>query len=233
MYRLYPRANEPGNQHEPDGMDPDDFNAMQLAWGRLLERYRVAAAEAMPVFRVLAQAYQSVGRYYHTLEHLEEMLRVAGRLMAITDDPRALQLAIWFHDAVYDPRGTDNEARSADLAVSLLGPIGVPRSDLDIVARLIHATAHIAYPQPPVDRETAILLDADLAILGSPPERYDRYAADIRKEYAWVPENDYRKARAKVLEHFLGRPRLFWNDSLHADCDGLARRNLQRELATM
>src|SRR6185312_3783872 len=104
MYRLYPRANEPGNQHEPDGMDPDDFNSMQLAWGRLLERYRVAAAEAMPVFRVLAQAYQSVGRYYHTLEHLEEMLRVAGRLMAITDDPRALQLAIWFHDAVYDPR---------------------------------------------------------------------------------------------------------------------------------
>jgi predicted metal-dependent HD superfamily phosphohydrolase len=204
---------------------------MRLNWSRLLERYRIPAAAALPVFQILEQAYQAPERHYHTLEHLDEMFHVAGRLTAITDDPRAMQLAIWFHDAVYDPRAADNEARSADLAVALLAPIGVPRSELDIITRLILATAHLAHPQPPGDRETAILLDADMAILGAPPERYRRYAADIRKEYHWVPETDYRKARARVLEHFLSRPRVYRTDAMQEACAAAARINLEAELA--
>jgi len=212
---------------------PPDVDAMKQSFVRLLEQHRVAPEDAHSVFDLLAAAYRSPDRHYHTLEHLDEMFRVAGRLAAITDDLRTVHLAIWFHDAVYDSRAKDSESRSADLTVHLLGPIGVPRSELERVVRLILTTSHIANPQPPGDRETALLLDADLAILGSPPDRYSRYAADIRAEYSWVPEADYRKGRAAVLEQFLARPRLFWNDALHAECDAQARANLRAEVANL
>ena len=210
---------------------PEDAVLMQQSWVRLLEKYRVDSTQSLPAFEVLVAAYGSADRHYHNLEHLDEMFRVAGRLTTITDDPKTIQLAIWFHDAVYDSRAKDNEARSAELAIALLGPIGVPRSELQRLTQLIQATAHLAHAHPPATRETAILLDADLAILGSPPERYRRYASDIRKEYAWVPEAEYRGHRAKVLEHFLARPRLFWTDTLHDECEARARENLRAELA--
>ncbi|MGZ7283798.1 HD domain-containing protein, partial [Streptococcus pyogenes] len=77
------------------------------------------------------------------------------------------------------------------------------------IVNMIWATAHAASSAPPTLRDTQVLLDADLAILGASEERYKRYAADIRKEYAWVPEADYRKGRAAVLERFLAAPRLY------------------------
>lgn len=212
---------------------PERLAPLQQGWVRLLERYKVAPADAYPVFDLLAAAYSAADRHYHTLEHLGEMFRVATRLTSITDDPSAVHLAIWFHDAVYDPRAKDNEERSAGLAETLLGPIGVPRSELDKVARLIRATAHLADDRRPGDRETAILLDADLAILGAAEERYRRYAADVRKEYAWVPEAEYRTARAAVLERFLARPRIYWNDLIRDEGEARARANLRAERDTL
>lgn len=210
-------------------ISPERHAALQQSWAKLLERYRVPAADAYPVFDVLAAAYSAPDRHYHNLEHLAEVFRVAARLTSITDDPRAVQLAIWFHDAVYDPRAADNEARSADLAATLLGPLGVPRSELERVARLIHATAHRPDDRPPGDRETMILLDADLAILGAAPERYARYAAAIRQEYAWVPDADYRAGRAAVLDRFLARPRVFWTDLAFQEGEAPARANMLAE----
>jgi predicted metal-dependent HD superfamily phosphohydrolase len=214
-------------------VSPERLAALQQGWAKLLDRYRVAAADAYPVFDVLVAAYSAPERHYHNLEHLAEMFRVAARLTAITDDPAAVQLAVWFHDAVYDPRASDNEARSADLAATLLGPLGVPRSELERVARLIRATAHLTDARPPTDRETMILLDADLAILGAAPERYARYAAAIRAEYAWVPEAEYRAGRAKVLDRFLARPRVFWTELAYQEGEAQARANMTAERATL
>jgi predicted metal-dependent HD superfamily phosphohydrolase len=214
-------------------VSPERLAALQQGWAKLLARYRIAAVDAYPVFDVLVAAYSAPDRHYHNLEHLAEMFRVASRLTSITDDPSAVQLAIWFHDAVYDARASDNEARSADLAVTLLGPIGVPGSELDRVTRLIHTTAHLADDRPPGDRETAILLDADLAILGAAPERYTRYAGAIRAEYAWVPEPEYRAARTTVLDRFLARPRIFWTDLAYQEGEERARTNMTAERAML
>lgn len=211
---------------------PERLESMQVAWTRLLERYGVAAANAYPVFDVLVAAYTAPERHYHNLEHLHEMFRVAGRLAPNTDEPAAVQLAIWFHDAVYDSRGNDNEARSGELAVDLLGPIGVPASTIERVVRLIRATAHGANAQPP-DRDTATLLDADLAILGAAEERYERYALDIRREYAWVPDSDYRRGRAAVLSHFLARPRIYFHQLMIEEGETRARQNMNAELARL
>ena len=209
---------------------PERLAPMQQSWARLLDRFKVAPADAYPVFDLLVAAYSAPDRYYHNLEHLNEMFRVAGRLVTITDDPTPVQLAIWFHDAVYDSRAKDNETRSAELVATLLGPIGVPKSEIDRVAQLVQGTAHLTDARQPGDRELAILLDADLAILGAAEDRYRRYAADIRKEYSWVPDAEYQAGRAKVLELFLARPRIYWNELMYQEGEERARANLQAEL---
>jgi predicted metal-dependent HD superfamily phosphohydrolase len=89
---------------------------MQTGWVRLLAGWTASPADAYPVFDRLVATYSEPHRFYHTLEHLAEMFKVAGKLADAAVDVAALQLAIWFHDAVYDPRATDNEERSAALA---------------------------------------------------------------------------------------------------------------------
>ena len=156
------------------------------------------------------------------------MFKVASRLADTAVDPAAVQLAIWFHDAAYDPRSTDNERRSAILAAELLRPLGVPEPTLEHVAAMIRATAHNS--SAPSDADTDVLLDADLAILSAEERRYSRYAADIRREYAWVDDAAYCAGRTKVLEGFLNRPRIYRTDRMFSAAEESARRNLLREV---
>jgi predicted metal-dependent HD superfamily phosphohydrolase len=179
-------------------LTPERLAALHHNWVGLLQRYRVATPDVGPPFELLVAAYSAPDRHYHNLEHLDEMFQVAARLVDPAADPGPLQLAIWFHDAVYDPRAGDNEARSADLAIALLRPIGVSASVLEQVTRLIGTTAHLADLRPPEDRDAMTLLDADLEVLGAPEDRYRQYASAIRHEYAWVPDAEYRPARART-----------------------------------
>ncbi len=211
-------------------VSPERLESMQQGWVRLLASFGTSPVAAYPVFDILVAAYSSPERQYHNLEHLAEVFRVAARLGSITDENRALHLAIWFHDAVYDSRAADNEARSAALAVDLLGPLGVSAAVLERVQRLVLATAHHAAESAAADRETSILLDADLAILGAAQERYHRYAAAIRQEYAWVPDAEYRNGRARVLEGFLKRQRIFRTELLFQEGEAQARTNIRQEL---
>jgi predicted metal-dependent HD superfamily phosphohydrolase len=143
-----------------------------------------------------------------------------------------VQLAVWFHDAVYDPRSKDNEERSAGLVGEWLGPLGLPPETLAKVAALVRATAHFSGGAAS-DPDAVALLDADLAILGASEARYRRYAADVRREFAFVPDDAYRTGRAAVLESFLRRDRIYRTDAMHAEGDGPARRNLAAELAEL
>ncbi|MBP3957097.1 hypothetical protein J8F10_17670 [Gemmata sp. G18] len=212
-------------------VSPERLASMQKSWVRTLEQYRVAPVDAYPAFDVLVAAYSAVERYYHNLEHIGEMFRVVERLTPTVEDPNALQLAVWFHDAVYDSRAKDNEQRSGELAVDLLGPIGVPASAINRIVQMIWATAHAA--EAPGGRDTQVLLDADLAILGASEERYARYARDIRKEYSWVPDPEYRAGRTAVLTKFLAAPRLYHSPIMFEEGEERARTNLRNELAEL
>jgi predicted metal-dependent HD superfamily phosphohydrolase len=142
----------------------------------------------------------------------------------------ALALAVWFHDAVYDPRAADNEEQSAAVAQRLLAPWVAPPV-LAETARLILLTKR--HETTPEDGPGHILLDADLAILGAGPAEYDCYAEAIRREYAWVPEADYRAGRKRVLERFLLRPRLYYTDRMRARAEAPARENLHGEVGRL
>jgi predicted metal-dependent HD superfamily phosphohydrolase len=164
-------------------------------------------------------------RRYHTVEHVATVVR---HLRATATDPPAPELvaAALYHDAVYDPRSSTNEADSARLAVTELGRIGWDADRCAVVARLVEATArHDAR-----DALEAALLDADLAILGAAPATYDRYAADVRDEYAHVTDDDWRIGRAAVLRSFLARPAIYATEVMRGTREAQARANLRREL---
>lgn len=187
------------------------------------------AALPVAVVAELRARYAEPHRRYHTVEHLEEALAVVADL----GGSEAVELAVWFHDAIHDPASSpgESEARSAALAVERLTALGADPVLVAEVERLVLLTA--GHEVAAGDADGAVLADADLAILGAPPERYARYAADVRAEYAHVPDDAWRTGRAAVLEGFLGRPRLYRTEAAHRRWDAAARRNLAAELATL
>ena len=168
---------------------------LEAAWARLRPDDPGLGAD-------LLSRWREPHRRYHTVEHLAFMLDVIDRHADLADDPDAVRLAAWFHDAVYDPRAADNEERSVELAVAAL-----QSPQRDEVARLIRLTKD--HKARTGDRNGGLLCDADLAILASSRERYDAYAHSVREEYAFVPEDAYRFGRAHVLQQLLDLPALF------------------------
>lgn len=174
----------------------------------------------------LLTRYQEPHRCYHTLEHIDEMCQALRR--EPTTRPDDLLVATWYHDAVYDPASPTNEVDSADLADRELTAAGVDARTVARIAELVRLTA--VHTAPAHDHDAQILLDADLSILGATPERYRRYAAQVRGEFSHVPDDLWRTGRASVLEGFLARPRLFATDGFHRRLDTAARRNLRDEI---
>jgi len=191
-------------------------------WNDLWARLRLQIPPEAE-FAVLLARYREPHRAYHTEQHLRECLEWLDRLRALARDPAALELAIWYHDAIYRPRRSDNEQASADLATADLRAAGAIDTLIAEVSALILATTHRATPPP---GDTALLADIDLAILGAPAPRYAEYEAQIRAEYRWVPGFVFRSRRAALLREFLARPRLYSTPELFDRLEAQARLNL-------
>jgi len=176
------------------------------------------------VFHDLVARYGEAHRAYHTFAHVESLL-------ALLDGERvpereAVELAVWFHDAVYDPARSDNEERSAALAAGALTGLAVPEALVERVRSLILVTKH---HDAGADDAAAVLVDADLSVLGADQAAYDAYARAIRVEYAWVPEAAYRAGRARVLASFLARDGIYVTAAFRERFEARARVNLARE----
>ncbi len=212
-------------------VSPERLDSLQIAFARLLAEFGIEPAATYSHFDNLVAMYSQNHRHYHNLEHIAEMLKVAGRLRKFAENSNAVQLAVWYHDAVYDPKQRDNEAKSADFAKNVLEELGVSSPMIATVTNLILATAHATSHE--LNADVRVLLDVDLAILGSGDTRYARYAADIRREYAWVPDAEYAAARVAVLDGFLARQRVYHTDIMFLEGEGSARRNMLAERATL
>jgi predicted metal-dependent HD superfamily phosphohydrolase len=203
---------------------------LRAAWHDLLRQVGTPPASAEAVFEDLAARYAGPGRFYHTLDHLSDMLETIDRLCG-ESPATAVRLAAWFHDAVYDSRASDNEERSAALAGEVLARLGLPAGIIAEVQRLVLLTrTHQAAEDDP---DGQVLLDADLAILGSSECHYDAYARAIRQEYAWVPQAQYREGRTKVLRGFLARERIYRTRTMTETHEAAARANLRREIEAL
>jgi predicted metal-dependent HD superfamily phosphohydrolase len=98
------------------------------------------------------------------------------------------------------------------------------------VAALILATKHDREPGSP---DARLLVDVDLAILGCEPAVFAAYDRAIRQEYSWVPEEEYRGARAAILQRFLHHPAIYHTRFFRDRLETQARQNLERLIATL
>lgn len=181
------------------------------------------------LFSQLFAAYSQAQRAYHTVAHIEDCLVHLDRVRQQVDRVDEIEIALWFHDAIYDPRARDNEAQSADWAGRCLQEFGINSAAIDRVVTMILATRHQQVP-PTCDCEW--LLDIDLSILGRTPEQFAVYEDQIRQEYAWVPEDQYRSGRAAILSQFLNRPAIYCTRYFQS-LEGQARANLERSMARL
>jgi predicted metal-dependent HD superfamily phosphohydrolase len=178
----------------------------------------------------LTAAYSQPHRRYHSQAHIEKCLLEFGGAWTHAVEINEVRWALLFHDAIYDPRRQDNEARSADWACSIMAELKRPEDQIARIRGMILATAHTGEPRTP---DEALLLDIDLSILGSDPATFDEYDRGIREEYSWVPEERYRQERAKVLASFLARTHIYQTPPYRRRCESRARANLERALAAI
>lgn len=195
------------------------------------------------MFRTLARVmdglrdrYAEPHRAYHGQAHVDAMLDGLREIRHAFAVPEAAELAVWFHDAIYDPAASDNEARSAALMLDQLTGLAHP-VPLDRAATMIRATATHAIPlglAPDLVGDTALFLDLDLAVLGADPDTYDAYERGIAAEYAPVHGGArFRAGRLAFLQALLARPRLFLTPEAHERLDGPARINIARAITAL
>ena len=182
--------------------------------------------------QALEQAYATPPRAYHSIDHVQEVLRQVDVVAQGPGwrQPREVQLAALYHDAIYVAGRGDNEARSAQLARAHLAQWPQPGVDMARVADLIELTArHGGLSPGDVDAEAALFLDCDMAILGAAPEVFDAYDRGIASEYAGVvPGFIFRRKRRQFLKDLLQRERIYLSEFFHARLDAAARANLRR-----
>jgi predicted metal-dependent HD superfamily phosphohydrolase len=143
------------------------------------------------------------------------------------EHPAEVEIALWFHDAVYDVQAKDNEAKSAQWAETELNAARVAPQAVARIRELIMATCHAALP---VGQDQQLLVDVDLAILGAPRPRFIEYEEQVRQEYDWVPGWLFRRRRRGILKEFLAREPIYSTPQIRAKLEGQARENLAYSL---
>lgn len=194
---------------------------------RLMWQTLGASAPDNTLFENLLGRYSEPHRKYHNDRHLDECLAGLAQVRAEATHPAEIELALWFHDAVYDSTSQDNEVRSAEWAHAACLEAGLAPDVADRVHDLVLATRH---DNTPLAGDARIIADIDLSILGAPAERFDEYEHEVRQEYAWVPAQFFRRERRRILKQFLSLPRIFGTAYFFNTFEAQARQNLQRSI---
>ncbi len=197
------------------------LTVLEKSWFELHQHYRFS--EPQKIFNKLIVAYSEKQRAYHTLQHLYECLGLFDTIRADLNDAYAVALALWFHDAVYDPQAKDNELKSAELFQQYLA------QDLSVdivqkIKRWIVATQKHASTD---ELDLQFLLDIDLAILAASSERFAEYEQQIQQEYAWVDPDVYSIKRKEVLAHFYQIEPLYQTEYFQQNFEQRAKNNLK------
>lgn len=203
---------------------------MHPSWHELCSELGVPRGTAERTWERLAAAYATPERPYHNLSHVEQTLLALDQLGPTGETRRAAELALWFHDAVYDAGCKDNEERSAALFEAATSEWPIPADMRRHIVRAILATRHT---QPQADDLAALVADSDLSILAAPTDEYGRYTAAIRAEYAQVPEDAFNAGRAAFLLKMAGNPFVYSSNRGRELWELRAQANLRRELAQL
>lgn len=201
------------------------FHRWQNLWHRLNGQ-----TEPKTAYDALVALYSEPQRAYHTLNHINDCLSQFEQVRHLATQGDVVEMALWLHDVIYDPRAADNEEQSARWAVEVMQAAQMATETIDAVSELILATKHTGLPQ---GNDAQLLVDIDLSILGRPPAHFDQYEAQIRVEYQWVPLAQYRSGRSHILQTFLNRETIYQTSFFQAQFETQARENLARSIGRL
>jgi predicted metal-dependent HD superfamily phosphohydrolase len=202
-------------------MSPERWDGLMTLFG---------ASRSGDTYADFLAAYSEPHRHYHTTAHIDDCLAQLDQARAIAAAPHEIEIALWFHDAVYKPTSSKNEAESAGWAMQFLRSIGAPEDQQTRIFNYIMATKHDAEPG---GGGATIVVDIDLSILGRQAQDYDLFEERIRREYKWVPGALYRRKRIEVLESFLKRRSIYGSQYFRELYESHARRNLERAIRAL
>jgi predicted metal-dependent HD superfamily phosphohydrolase len=178
-------------------------------------------------YEQLEALYSHPDRHYHNFRHITDCLSEFDSVRDFSHQPVPVEFAIWFHDAIYDPRALDNEERSATLAKQCIAEtcrnarLGESVAQLVLATKLHDGSLHFDAP---------LLVDIDLSILGQPADRFWEYETQIRREYEWVPKKVFSEKRAEILQRFLSRKTIYNSEHFVEKYERQARLNLMASL---
>ena len=179
--------------------------------------------ENLDTFAQLVKAYSEKQRFYHTAEHISACLYHLDKVSDQAEKVTEIELALWFHDAVYQPLSSTNERDSANLAVEFLHSNGAHDDVIDRINNLIMCTVH---GSPINTDDEKLLVDIDLSILGAERFVFEEYETNIRKEYKLVPSPIYKRKRKKILNMFLSKNAIYSTHYFYDNYEQIARDNL-------
>ncbi|MGK2961708.1 MAG: HD domain-containing protein [Gemmatimonadaceae bacterium] len=199
----------------------DGPDLARAAWSQAWVEIGVPEPEGL--LSDLLARYAEPHRVYHTLQHIGECFVALSPAAHVAQHLGEVRLALWFHDAIYDPRATDNEQASAELARHALLSAGVTEVEESRIRENILSTRHAERADNPDARLTA---DVDLAILAAPAQRFGEYEQQIRIEYSWMPQDEFDRRRSEVIDGFLARKSIYQTAWFGSRLEKAARANL-------
>lgn len=197
-------------------------------WKKLMDSFSIP--ENKETYTKLVSCYSEKHGYYHSSEHIEATLSHLNTVRDLADKPNEIELALWFHDAIYKIFSTTNELDSANWCSEFLIANVVEKGIIERVHRLIMATIHSAELQT---KDEKLMVDIDLSILGAEPKVYDHFEHNVRKEYRFIPYFLYRKKRKEILNSFLEREQVYSTDYFYNKWEANARNNLNRAISNL
>lgn len=205
------------------------YGGLQGRWKELWQRCG-ARGEGKEEYDELVALYGEPQRAYHNLVHIAHVLRELDQAKSLLENQEQVEMGLWYHDSIYNTRKKDNVEKSTALAQQRLSRAGVRPSFIEGVTALILPTEHQVIPSTADGKH---LVDMDLSILGKPELEFDEYELDIREEYAWVPEEQFKVGRRAILHGFLEREHIYSTDFFRQRYEIQAQKNIERSMAQL
>ena len=197
-------------------------------WTSLMQSMNLPSS--IDCYELLVRAYSEKHRHYHTGKHIDAMLRHFDNVEDLADKPQEVELAIWFHDAIYNPLSSSNEVDSAEWAKDFLISSGGDATVAQRVYELIMATKHDGKV---VEDDHKLIVDIDLTILGANESVYDEFEANVRKEYKLIPSFIFRRKRKEILKSFLTEKNIYQLDYFAEKFEAQAKENINRAISKL
>lgn len=187
------------------------------------------SAEAEQVYADLSVRYAEPQRHYHSMAHIEHCLAQFDLVCASMDDADAVELALWFHDAVYDVHADDNEARSAELYAQSARH----SMDPELIRRITELIMMTVHPSQPIERDEKFIVDIDLSGFGLPWPEFKRDSDAVRREYSHQSNEQFFAKQQRFLQKLLDKPAFYITDFFYTNSERRARDNLRRYFAEL